>query len=151
MRKYKINSILKKALIVVTFLAITLSGLCVLTYMEFNAKPTEIKTGFSNKKILKMLEEKYELRIPSDAIFISGYYDNELQDAAVHITFKIQEEELNYLFINNWETYMSFDKDKYSSDFKYQKQMYTHLSCSYPIDGFLTIDFTGRYPGNPIK
>jgi len=34
-----------------------------------------------------MLEEKYELRIPSDAIFISGYYDNELQDAAVHITF----------------------------------------------------------------
>lgn len=102
-----------------------LLGIVIWALFGYPSDTESIKTGFSEKFVNK-LAERYELQIPSDAVFIRGHYEHTLQDPSVNINFKIPEDELKKLFINNWEPgWPSSNPNKYFETFEYQKMMFT--------------------------
>lgn len=126
----------------------------------FSTGPLEIKSGFS-KKLVSLLSERYELSIPDSAVFIDGRFDRAFRDPSVELCFTVKEEQLEQLFIDNWEEtksgyHIGLFNDRYNNlepdgKYEYQKELYTYLLYTDNGDGTLTCYFTGRHPGASFR
>lgn len=162
---------MKKNLTIILFISVSLSvSSC------FGGKDTIIKTGFNEERV-KMLKEDYRINITSQAVFISGYYDNEFRDPALWIFFKIPEDQFDSLFIENWEFYEQiidpddiyqgvyqylengYDRSGSSSgnysgslsvsgDEDHHQSRYAFIYYSRPVNGFIMIKFIGLRAGS---
>lgn len=123
--------------------------------------PTTIETGFSDE-LVGMLNEKYELSIPDSAVFLGGYYDNAMQDDAVHIAFTVPKEDFKGMFSEKWseDLYSGWDISAYKDyiDFEIQGvrrfsgEMFTSLKYSAPDEnGVISCGASFRHPGDVIR
>ncbi len=142
----------------------------------FGGKDTIIKTGFSEERV-KMLKEDYMLNITSQAVFISGYYDNEFRDPALWIFFEVPEEQFDSLFIENWYVLgqSGYPNNEYLGVYQYLENGYDRFESSSenysgsqsissvendhqprsaliyysrPVNGFIMIKFIGLRAGS---
>lgn len=119
--------------------------------------PLTIESGFS-EKLVALLSEQYELNIPESAEFVSGYFERAFRDPSVVIYFTVPENEIETLFINNWEKVRSGHTGLFHElDFEpkgsylYEKELYTVLLCSEAENGRVKCAFTGRHPEKNFK
>ncbi|NLD47204.1 MAG: hypothetical protein GX660_08385 [Clostridiaceae bacterium] len=138
---------------------ILIIGLCVL-FILYNiyalliasimTKPTYIETGFTKERV-EMLEERYDLKIPEDSVFVSGYYDNAFVDSSIYITFKVPEDKFESIFLHGWYTSTDIDGNKLNNEYTYTGEMYTSLTYGESENGYITANFIGRHPGDSHK
>jgi hypothetical protein len=141
-------SFVRKCIFLGTILIITI---LFISSCDISPDPTPIKNGFSSE-MQDLLKDRYELTIPESAIFIDGYYDNEYQDNAVHITFKIPTDVENNIYSSNWEDYSgdNYNKDGIIRTMSFKSIRYTYL-WYYESDGKYTkIKFQGTFPGKTV-
>jgi len=142
-------------------IALTLACCMLLSGCLMNIVPRQIKSGFS-EELVSMLADKYQLTIPASAEFITGYFDQALQDPSVHIAFTVSATDLPLMLSDAWmddSKSHSTPSDSFFNDliemepqqyFTYTGEMFTYLFCSAPENGRITCAFIGRHPGNPI-
>ena len=141
-------------------IALTLACCLLLSGCLMNMVPRQIKSGFS-EELVSMLADKYQLTIPASAEFITGYFDQALQDPCVRIAFTVDALDLPGMLSSMWKD--DSERHPYGSNafdalieiepqqyFTYTGEMYTYLFCSAPENGRITCAFNGRHPGNPI-
>lgn len=123
-----------------------------LSACNIDPEPTPIKRGLS-QELVALLKDQYHVIIPKSAVFINGYYDNEYQDSAVHITFKVPSDLCNSLYDDDWSEsgLKGSGPEEAERTMKFRGEPYTYL-CYYPADedGNVTVYFLGRYPQKTI-
>lgn len=126
----------------------------------FGTAPLEIESGFSDK-MMSLLSERYELSIPDSAVFIKGYFDRAFRDQSLIVSFTVDSDELEEMFVANWEKLdnpqnytgsfgSEFDFEPVGG-YAYQKELYTYLLFTENGNGTLSCYFTGRHPNTSFK
>ena len=107
-----------------------------------------------------MLEEQYEIYVPSSAEFIGGYYESpSARDRSLYIVFRVPAVEFENIFSQNWSDYSG----KSGGMRVYQKfadfnetgiKIYNmHTTCSYSAkdaDEKITCGVSLLYPRDTI-
>ncbi len=102
-----------------------------------------------------MLHDQYELTIPENAVFHSGYYDNAFQDNGIYLSFSVPAAQFDALFSDRWDITDAPCGDQVLEDlldkpvdrmYVYSQEMYTYLIGSSSENGMITCAFHGRHP-----
>ena len=101
-------------------------------------------------ELVAMLREKYDLNIPEDAEFISGYYDNQPQDDWFHLTVKIPKEKFGSLFGDGWSEVVADDpmgiRNEHIAGTKEHKKSGESLTYDNTVDGKIEMRFSAMRP-----
>ena len=142
----------------------------------FEDTPTEIESGFSDR-LLSMLEDRYDLRIPKDARFVGGYFTNAFRDPEVVVAFDLpiadpgedddwdfQVEQVILSLFKQKEVYCreksgAFNRIEmgerfgrtYIGAFESTGDPFTGLLYSAPVDGVISFCFIGHHPGDSFS
>lgn len=120
----------------------------------------EIPTRIENSdfdKVQTLLDETYNLHVPSSAHYIGGYFDNAFRDPCMLIAFTVTPSEFENLFGDGWRESGTADNptllenclsiEAYDADgrYDYDNELYTFLWYDVNNDGDYVCVFQGPH------
>lgn len=125
--------------------------------------PTNIDLDKS-EKLRSFLQERYELTLPEDYVFLGGIFDHAFRDPGMTVIFEIKKADLPSMFSENWQKvegeelypqdfnsgykdYLPITSFQSEGEWEYNSEMFTWLLYTPSDEDSYLCAFEGHHPG----